>query len=85
MNKLVLQQKAAHRNRLNSYATSTPVTDGDKIYCLNEKGKCTVMKAGPAFVRVAENELGEKCLASPAISAGKIFIRTEANLYCIGQ
>jgi len=34
---------------------------------------------------VAENELGEKCCASPAISQGNLFIRTDKALYCIGR
>ena len=55
-----------------------------KIYFLNEKGRAAVIEAGPQFKKIAENELGEKCLASPAISEGKLFIRAETNLYCIG-
>ena len=31
------------------------------------------------------NPLGEKVQASPAISQGQIFIRTEKNLFCIGK
>ena len=34
---------------------------------------------------VAENDLGEYCYASPAISQGQIFLRGEKHLYCIGQ
>jgi hypothetical protein len=34
---------------------------------------------------LAENDLGEYCLSSPAVSEGQIFIRTSNHLYCIGQ
>jgi len=33
---------------------------------------------------VAVNALGEGCFASPAISQGKIFLRADRHLYCIG-
>jgi hypothetical protein len=34
---------------------------------------------------VAQNELGEKCCASPAISQGNLFIRTDKAVYRIGE
>jgi len=34
---------------------------------------------------LAENPLNDYCLSSPAISDGQIFVRTAANLYCIGK
>jgi hypothetical protein len=34
---------------------------------------------------VAENELGENCYASPAISDSRIYLRAEKRLYCIGR
>lgn len=39
----------------------------------------------PGVVRVAQNEIGEKCFASPAISNGQIFLRGDKSLYCIGK
>ena len=33
---------------------------------------------------MARNELGEKCYASPALSNGQIFLRSEKAIYCIG-
>jgi hypothetical protein len=42
-----------------------------------------VVKAGPEFIRVAQNDISEKCFASPAISQGQIFLRGEHHLFCI--
>jgi len=70
--------------RLAGKYSASPVYADGHVYFLNEKGKSIVIETGLEFNKVAENELGEKCVASPAISAGKIFIRTESNLYCIG-
>ena len=44
-----------------------------------------VVKPGPEFVRVARNEIGEKCFASPALSQGQVFIRGDKHLSCIGN
>jgi hypothetical protein len=44
----------------------------------------SVIKAGPAFELLAENDLAEYTLSSPAISNGRIYLRTEKHLYAIG-
>lgn len=65
------------------HRTSLIYADG-KIYATNDKGKTTVFKASPAaFEKVAENDLGEFCYATPAISEGRIYLRTGENLYCL--
>ena len=55
------------------------------VYFLNDKGLMNVVKVGPQFERVAQNDIGEKCFASPAISNGQIFLRGESHLFCIGR
>jgi outer membrane protein assembly factor BamB len=65
--------------------SSSPVVAAGKIYFLSEQGDCTVIEAGPKFNIVSSSSLGEKCQASPAISQGQLFIRTDKNLYCIGS
>ncbi|HJQ69841.1 MAG TPA: PQQ-binding-like beta-propeller repeat protein [Blastocatellia bacterium] len=67
-----------------TYSASPVLADG-KIYITNEDGLTTVLKAGPKFEVLAENNLNDYCLSSPAISDGQIFIRTTQNLYCIGK
>ena len=73
------------RERMGGKHSASPVWADGKVYFLAEKGKMTVIEDGPAFKVVAQNELGETCCASPAISQGNIFLRTERALYCIGQ
>jgi outer membrane protein assembly factor BamB len=67
-----------------TYSSSPVLADG-KIYITNEDGLTTVLKAGDKFEVVAENDLKDYCLSSPAISDGQIFIRTTQYLYCIGK
>ena len=72
------------RLRPATYSGSAVLADG-KIYITDEDGVTSVVQAGPNFVKLAENDLGEYTLSSPAISEGQIFIRTESFLYAIGQ
>ena len=67
-----------------TYSGSPVLADG-KIYITNEDGLTTVLAAGPKFEVLAENPLNDYCLSSPAISDGKIFIRTGNFLYSIGK
>jgi len=67
-----------------TYSSSLVLADG-KIFVTNEDGVTTVVKAGPEFEILAENSLDDYSLSSPAISEGKVFMRTATYLYCIGE
>jgi len=72
------------RLRPSTYSGSPVLADG-KIYITNEDGLTSVVKAGPSFAVLAENDFDDYTLSSPAISEGQIFIRTAKFLYCIGK
>jgi outer membrane protein assembly factor BamB len=67
-----------------TYSGSPVLADG-RIYVTNEDGLTSVVAAGPKFEVLAENPLNDYVLSSPAISDGKIFIRTSQHLYAIGK
>ena len=71
------------RLRPGTYSGSPVVADG-KIYVTNEDGLTVVVKTGPAFQVLGENDFDDYTLSSPAISDGQIFIRTSKFLYAIG-
>jgi len=50
----------------------------------NDDGVITVIKPGPDFEVISKNAIGESMNSSPAISNGKIFLRGEKHLFCIG-
>ena len=72
------------RIRSATYSGSPVVADG-KTYVTNEDGVTVVFRAGPTFEVLAENDLDDYTLSSPAISEGQIFIRTAKFLYAIGS
>ena len=74
------------RQRLRpSTYTGSPVLADGKIYVTSEEGLTSVVRAGPKFEVLAENDLAEYTLSSPAVSNGQIFIRTDKALYAIGN
>ena len=75
---------ANRRIKPGTYSGSPVLADG-KIYVTNEDGLTTVVAAGPKFEVVAENPLNDYVLSSPAISDGRIYIRTAQHLYAIGK
>ena len=71
------------RLRNATYSGSPVLADG-KIYITDEDGMTSVVQAGPKFALLAENDLVDYTLSSPAVSDGQLFIRTAAYLYAIG-
>jgi hypothetical protein len=68
------------------------VLSGDQILITDMQGRTTVFKADPEkYQQVAVNQLGDEGFASPAISAGRLLLRTASSgggkrqetLYCI--
>jgi outer membrane protein assembly factor BamB len=72
------------RLRPGTYSASPVLADG-KIYITNEDGLTSVVKAGPVFEVIAENDFDDYTLSSPAISGGRIFFRTTKFLWAIGR
>ena len=64
--------------------SASPVAGDGKIYFTSEEGEVYVIAAGPKYELLARNELGEICMATPAISEGTIFFRTKNHLIAIG-
>jgi outer membrane protein assembly factor BamB len=64
--------------------TSSPVANDGKVYMASEDGQVIVLKAGPAFERIATNEMGASVLATPAMSEGRLLVRTQDHLVALG-
>ena len=76
--------KIVWQERLGGHFSASPVYADGRIYCLSDEGETTLLESGARFKVIARNPLNEKCQASMAISNGRLFIRTERNLFCIG-
>jgi outer membrane protein assembly factor BamB len=65
--------------------SASPVWADGKVYFLSDSADTTVIEAGREFKQIATNELEEPCQASMAVANGRLFIRTQHHLYCIGN
>jgi outer membrane protein assembly factor BamB len=56
-----------------------------RIYLIADDGTTFVLKASEQFELLAKNPLGDRVFASPALSAGEIFIHSSKALWCLGE
>ena len=80
-----LNGRTVWRERLKGRFSMSPILVGDKIIVTNEMGLTTILKAGDTFEVLAQNDLEEETLSTPALADGKLYIRTASHLYCIGN
>jgi outer membrane protein assembly factor BamB len=73
------------QQRVDGIFSASPVAGDGKIYFVSETGETIVLKAGRQPEILARNDLGERLIASPAISNGQLFIRSDAQLFAIGK
>ena len=78
--------KQAYKSRIHRTArnfTASPWAYNGMIFCLNEEGDTFVIKAGETFELIGINSLDEFAMATPAISGGRLLVRTQSKLYSI--
>jgi outer membrane protein assembly factor BamB len=79
--------KEVYKERVGGVSyTASPVAADGRLYLVSEQGEVRVVKADGAKTELlAVNKLDEVCLATPAISAGTLFVRTQHHLYALGR
>jgi outer membrane protein assembly factor BamB len=61
---------------------SSPVAADGKVYFASESGTLSVMAAEKEWRLISSKDFREKIFATPAVHDGKLYVRTEAALYC---
>jgi outer membrane protein assembly factor BamB len=64
---------------------SSLILVGENIYVVDRKGITHVFKADKEYALVSTNELGENSDCIPAFANGRIYMRGEKHLFCIGK
>ena len=64
--------------------TASPVSDGQNLFFPSETGKIHVVPVGERSSVRATNDMGETCMATPALSQGTLYLRTRGKLVAIG-
>lgn len=65
--------------------TASPVIVGGRVYLLDADGVMHIITADKAFKEEHKSAISEKAAATPAFVGGKIYIRTEKHVFCIGK
>lgn len=71
--------------KLGRHHSASPVLASGHLYMTDDDGITYVLKGGPKFEVVARNPLEDECYSSPAVSEGRLYIRTAHSLWCIGK
>ncbi len=77
--------KLIFQERIDDRFSASPIVAGDLLYFPAESGITYVTRASETLEVVARNDLGSPILASPAVADGRIFLRTEGELVCVGR
>ena len=72
--------KMMWKHRLGPHHSASAVSAGGNLYFPADNGDTFVLKASPQLEMIDVNSLGEETHASPAISQGDLFIRTDCTI-----
>jgi outer membrane protein assembly factor BamB len=66
---------------------NSPVVADGRLYLFTRKSGAYVLALGDKLEVLAHNELGDRSTfnASPAVSGGQLFVRSDKYLYCLGN
>jgi outer membrane protein assembly factor BamB len=73
------------QERVDGIFSASPVAADGKIYFVSETGETIVLRGGREPRVIAKNDIGERLIASPALSNGQIFLRSDGQLFCVGK
>jgi outer membrane protein assembly factor BamB len=73
------------QERVEGIFSASPVAADGKIYFVSETGETIVVRSGRQPAVIARNDIGARLIASPAVSNGRIFLRGDGQLFCIGK
>lgn len=65
--------------------TASPIANDGRVFIASEDGQVFVIAAGPEYKVVAMNEMSTPVLATPALSDGRLLIRTQDQIIAVGK
>jgi len=72
------------QKRVGGGFSGSPVRVGAALYCINQDGEVIVIAADKQYQLLSKNPLGEPSRATPAVAAGRMYLRSESHLISIG-
>jgi len=75
--------KLVWKERLGGNYSASPLAVGDLLYCVSEEGVTHVVRVGERCERLTTPKIKGKTYASLGVSAGRLFLRSDKQLYCL--
>jgi outer membrane protein assembly factor BamB len=70
--------------RVGGNYSGSPICAGGKVYCISDDGQVVVLAASKEYQLLGKTSLGEDSRSTPAVSDGKMYLRTYSKLFSIG-
>lgn len=71
--------------RIRDKFSASPLESEGRLYCPSESGVTYVLATGDKFKLLAQNDLGQPILASPAALDGRLYLRTADEVFCLAD
>lgn len=76
--------KEVYKERVGGNFFSSPIIVDGKIYCGSKEGEMVVIPASRDFEVLGRSKFDSGIYATPAVSGGRMFVRTETHLIAVG-
>jgi outer membrane protein assembly factor BamB len=70
--------------RIGGNFSASPICIDGKLYAVSDDGEVVVLRADDGLEELARNPLDEPSRATPAVSGGRLYVRTLSQLISIG-
>ena len=76
-------QREVWMKRVPGNYSGSPVCVDGKLYIISEDGDVVVIAASPEFRELGRSSLGDPSYSTPAVAAGRLYLRTFHRLACL--
>jgi outer membrane protein assembly factor BamB len=76
--------RAHWTKRVEGNYSGSPVRVADKIFCVSDDGEVVALAADKNFKLLGRSSLGQPSRSTPAVSDGRMYLRTYSKLFSIG-
>lgn len=76
--------KSIWKERIGGNYFGSPVCVDGKLYCIDLDGNVVIIAAADKFKLLGKASLGQGSKATPAVSGGVLYLRTESKLFSLG-
>jgi outer membrane protein assembly factor BamB len=73
------------QERVDGPFSASPIYVDGHVFLFNESGRAVVIEPGRVFKKVAENQLENGLMGSPAVVGRALIVRTKTHLYCLEE